>query len=78
MTIFDETRRPKPLTAKATIAAQSGQEKLDESFQENVTIEMSEITDKHSATDGPEEMIQLPEKKKKNKNKRAKNRKKDD
>ena len=61
MTIFDETRRPKPLTAKPTIAAQSGQEKLDESFQENVTIEMSEITDKHSATDGPEEMIQLPE-----------------
>ena len=43
-----------------------------------MTIEMSEITDKHSATDGPEEMIQLPEKKKKNKNKRAKNRKKDD
>lgn len=76
MTIFDETRRPKPLTAKATIAAQPGQEKLDESFQENVTIEMSEITDKHSATDGPEEMIQLPEKKKKNK--KAKNRKKND
>ena len=76
MTIFDETRRPKPLTAKATIAAQSGQEKLDESFQENVTIEMSEITDKHSATEGPEEMIQLPEKKKKNK--KAKNRKKND
>ena len=78
MTIFDETRRPKPLTAKPTIAAQSGQEKLDESFQENVTIEMSEITDKHSATDGPEETIQLPENKKKNKNKKAKNRKKDD
>ena len=76
MTIFDETRRPKPLTAKATIAAQSGQEKLDESFQENVTIEMSEITDKHSATEGPEEMIQLTEKKKKNK--KAKNRKKND
>lgn len=76
MTIFDETRRPKPLTAKPTNAAQSGQEKLDESFQENVTIEMSEITDKHSATEGPEEMIQLPEKKKKNK--KAKNRKKND
>ena len=41
-----------------------------------MTIEMSEITDKHSATDGPEEMIQLTEKKKKNK--RAKNRKKND
>ena len=77
MAIFDETRRPKPLTAKPTIAAQPGQDKLDESFQENVTIEMSEITDKHSATEGPEEIVLLAEKKKK-KNKRAKNRKKND
>lgn len=78
MAIFDETRRPKPLTAKPTIAAQPGQDKLDESFQENVTIEMSEITDKHSATEGPEEIVLLAEKKKKNKNKKPKNRKKND
>ena len=78
MAIFDETRRPKPLIAKPPNAAQSGQEKLDESFQENVTIEMSEITDKHLATDGPEETIPLTEQKKKNKNKKANNRKKND
>ncbi len=43
------------MATKPAKEALLGPEKLDESFQENVRIEMSDITEKHSATEGPDE-----------------------
>ncbi len=45
---------------------------MDESFQETVAIEMSEISDKQSVTEVPDETTKLTEKKKKKKNKKSK------